>query len=144
MTGPAGGLPKGGLTAFEAGNISPLVLAFVGDAAYELVIRTILVRESHARPNELNRRKAGLVNAAAQSAMAGVIAEQLTEAEASVYRRGRNARTDSIAKHAKVGDYRRATGFESLMGYLYLSGQTERMTELILAGLRGLRGESEP
>lgn len=126
------------LTSEEAGNYSPLVLAFAGDAVYELAVRTMLVQKNRARPHELNKVKAKLVNAGAQSAMMETLREFLTDEEMAVYRRGRNAKTDSVAKHASVGDYRRATGFECLMGYLFLSGRKERLIELIGIGLESI------
>lgn len=122
-------------TAAEAGNYSPLVLAFAGDAAYELLIRTMLVKRGNAHLNDLNRRKASFVKASAQSRMMAAIEPYLTQAEADIYKRGRNAKTEHTAKNASVQDYRRATGFEALMGYLYLQGETERMLELVRIGV---------
>ncbi len=123
------------LSEREAGNYSPLVLAFLGDAVYELYIRTMLTRNGNARPKDLNRRKAGLVKAAAQSALIAEIEPLLTDREEEIYRRGRNAHPAAMAKNATVADYRRATGFEALAGYLYLTGQTERLVELIRKGI---------
>ena len=119
------------LTAAEAGSYSPLVLAFVGDSFYEQAIRTMFVLHGNARPNDLNRRKNRLVSAEAQSAMTEVLLPLLTEEEEKIYRRGRNARSYTSAKNASITDYRRATGFEALIGYLYLTGRTERAYELI-------------
>jgi ribonuclease-3 family protein len=121
----------------EAGNYSPLVLAFQGDAVYELAIRTMLLNQGNARPNDLNRRKSALVKAAAQSKMMEIIMPYLTGEEEAVYKRGRNARSATMAKNASVADYRRATGFEALIGYLYLSGQKDRLLELITKGVEG-------
>ena len=133
------------MTPMEAGNYSPLVLAFAGDAAYELAIRTMLVKRGNAHLNDLNRRKASFAKASAQSRMVSVIEPMLTEEEAAILRRGRNAKSVTTAKNAKVSDYRRATGFEALIGYLYLTGRTERMLELIRAGVEseGLKKEKE-
>ena len=122
-------------TAQEAGNFSPLALAFAGDAAYELAIRTMLLKTGISRPNLLTKRKAELAKAPAQSRMMEVIEPLLTPEESEVYGRGRNAKTVSQAKHATAAEYRRATGFEALIGWLYLCGRTERMLELISAGI---------
>lgn len=119
----------------EAAARSPLTLAFLGDSAYELLIRSRLVARENGRPKDLSREKSAYVKASAQSRMMEAIAPCLTDEEEQVYRRGRNAKAYSVAKNASVGDYRRATGFEALMGYLYLSGQTGRMEELADAGI---------
>ena len=126
------------MTEAEAGSYSPLALAFQGDAFYELAVRTMLLSEGNARPNDLNRRKRRLVNAGAQSQMMETIEPMLTEAEEAVYRRGRNAKSYTMAKNATMADYRRATGFEALVGYLYLSGRKERAYALIAAGISAL------
>lgn len=110
---------------------SPLTLAYIGDGVYELVIRTILVKKANCPVNRLHRKASGLVKASAQSGMMEIIEPLLTEEEKGVYRRGRNAHSATMAKHATMADYRRATGFEALMGYLYLSGRTERMVDLV-------------
>ncbi|WP_434309235.1 Mini-ribonuclease 3 [Hominifimenecus sp. rT4P-3] len=117
---------------------SPLTLAFLGDAVYELVIRTKIVEQGSRPPKQLHLATSKLVKAETQSKMAELLAEYLTEEEIMVYRRGRNAHPATTAKHATTGDYRRATGFEALMGYLYLSGQEERMIALIRQGLEML------
>ncbi|MBQ0059361.1 MAG: ribonuclease III [Lachnospiraceae bacterium] len=116
-------------------TIAPLTLAYLGDAVYELEIRERLVMSDHSRPSALNRHASRLVSAKGQSAMVAAIEPMLTEEEASVYRRGRNAKSPTSAKNQSIQDYRRATGFEALMGYLHLAGQKERMNELIEAGL---------
>ena len=126
------------LTQAEAGNYSPLVLAFMGDAVYESAVRTMLVLRGNARPHDLHARKARLVKAAAQSAMMETLEPLLTEEEEAVFRRGRNAKPYTMAKNASAGDYHRATGFEALVGYLYLSGQTDRMMELIDWGIAAI------
>ena len=115
----------------EARAYAPLTLAFLGDAVYELALRTMLVQRADMRPNELNRRSSLLAKAHAQSYAMEAIEPLLDETEADIYRRGRNAKSHTMAKNATMGDYRRATGFEALMGYLYLAGKQERMMELI-------------
>lgn len=118
-----------------AAQYSPVVLAFVGDAAYELAVRTYLVKDGSVRPKRLNIEKATLVKAQAQSDMIRYLLPSLTAEEEEIFRRGRNTRTNSVAKNARVTDYHRATGFEALMGYLYLSGQGDRMLDLISRAL---------
>ena len=116
-------------------NYSPLTLAYIGDGVYELVIRTILVKKGNCPVNRLHKKASSLVKAGAQSAIMEVIEEKLTPEELSVYRRGRNAHSPTMAKHATMADYRRATGFEALMGYLYLKEDYTRMLTLIRMGI---------
>ena len=117
-------------------SYSPLTLAYIGDGVYELVIRTILVKKGNCPVNRLHKKASSLVKAGAQSAIMEVIEEKLTPEELSVYRRGRNAHSPTMAKHATMADYRRATGFEALMGYLYLKEDYTRMLTLIRMGIR--------
>ena len=116
-------------------NYSPLTLAYIGDGVYELVIRTILVKKGNCPVNRLHKKASSLVKAGAQSAIMEVIEEKLTPEELSVYRRGRNAHSPTMAKHATMADYRRATGFEALMGYLYLKEDYTRMLTLVRMGI---------
>ncbi|MCI6022130.1 MAG: ribonuclease III domain-containing protein [Clostridia bacterium] len=116
-------------------SYSPLTLAYIGDDAYDLVIRTYLLGKGNMPVNKLNRMANELVKAKAQSDMMDVIEPMLDEEEHAVYKRGRNAKSYTKAKNATVADYRRATGFEALMGYLYLQGRLVRMVELIRAGI---------
>ena len=112
-------------------SYSPLTLAYIGDGVYELIIRTILVKKGNCPVNRLHKKASSLVKAGAQSAIMEVIEEELTPEELSVYRRGRNAHSPTMAKHATMADYRRATGFEALMGYLYLKEDYTRMLTLV-------------
>ena len=116
-------------------SYSPLTLAYIGDGVYELIIRTILVKKGNCPVNRLHKKASSLVKAGAQSAIMEVIEEELTPEELSVYRRGRNAHSPTMAKHATMADYRRATGFEALMGYLYLKGDYTRMLTLVRMGI---------
>lgn len=123
---------------------SPLTLAYIGDAIYELVIRTILVEKGNTQVNKLNQRANRLVKASAQSEMIEKLKLHLTEEEMAVFKRGRNAKSYTMAKNATMSDYRRATGFEALMGYLYLTEQWERMLELIKLGMtEETKGETD-
>ena len=112
-----------------------LTLAYIGDGVYELVIRSYLVRRYNRSVNGLHQKSSQLVNAATQSRMIEAIREKLTEDELAAYRRGRNAHAYTKAKHASMSDYRRATGFEALIGYLFLEERYERLTVLIHEGL---------
>ena len=123
-------------------SYSPLTLAYIGDGVYELIIRTILVKKGNCPVNRLHKKASSLVKAAAQSGIMEIIEKELTPEELSVYRRGRNAKSVTMAKNATMKDYRMATGFEALMGYLYLTEQMERMAELLGHGLKKL-GELE-
>ena len=114
---------------------SPLTLAYIGDGVYELVIRTILVKKGNCPVNQLHRKASSLVKAAAQSDIMAVIEPLLTPEELSVYKRGRNAHSPTMAKHATMADYRRATGFEALMGYLYIKEEFGRIIELVRTGI---------
>ena len=116
-------------------SYSPLTLAYIGDGVYELIIRTILVKKGNCPVNRLHKKASSLVKAGAQSAIMEVIEEKLTPEELNVYRRGRNAHSPTMAKHATMADYRRATGFEALMGYLYLKEDYTRMLTLVRMGI---------
>ena len=120
---------------------SPLTLAYIGDSVYEVVVRTIVVRAGNCPVNKLHHRAVQLVKASAQAEIARRIRPVLTPEEESVFRRGRNTHSPTMAKHATVSDYRHATGFEALIGWLYLERKTDRMLELIRMGLEGLSGE---
>ena len=114
---------------------SPLTLAYIGDAIYELVIRTILVEKGNTQVNKLHQRASKLVKASAQSEIVEKLKPYLTEEEMGIFKRGRNAKSFTMAKNASMSDYRRATGFEALMGQLYLTEKWDRMLELIKIGI---------
>ena len=112
-------------------TVSPLTLAYIGAGIYELVVRSVMVARTNTRAGLLHRQTSQLVKAEAQSKMMDMQQPQLTPKEETVHRRGRNAKSTKKKKNASIGDYRRATGFEALMGYLYLTDQTARLVELI-------------
>ena len=114
---------------------SPLTLAYIGDGIYELVIRSVVVERANRSANDLHKKTTRYVKAPAQSAMIEALLPELTEEEEAVYRRGRNAKSYTTAKNASVADYRRATGFEALMGYLYLKEDYSRIVELVRKGI---------
>lgn len=120
-----------GAAQHDIRTYSPLALAYIGDGVYELIIRTVVVEKGNKQVNKMHQETSRLVKAQAQAAMMGTLLPLLTEEEAAVYRRGRNAKSYTTAKNASVGDYRKATGFEALMGYLYLKGDMQRLLELV-------------
>lgn len=136
-------LKKFGMEQSDIRSYSPLVLAYIGDGIYDLVIRSMVVGKGNAHVNEMHKTTSQYVKAHAQSEMIQELLPELSEEEAAVYKRGRNANSATMAKNATMADYRRATGFEALMGYLYLENRMERMMELILHGLEIYHAPSE-
>lgn len=118
---------------------SPLTLAYIGDSIYDLIIKTLVLNEGNKPVQKLHKETSGYVQASAQSKMMRILQGILTEEEHGVYKRGRNSKTVSPAKNQSVTDYRRATGFEALMGYLYLKKDWERMLTLVKIGLDSIR-----
>lgn len=118
---------------------SPLALAYIGDGIYDLVIRTIMVEQGNAPVNKLHKRVSSLVKAATQAKIIHLIEPVLTEEEIGIYKRGRNAKSFTSAKNASITEYRQATGFEALLGYLYLKDDIDRILQLIRYGLEHLK-----
>lgn len=116
---------------------SALTLAYIGDCVYDLVIRSVVIFHSKKAVNDLHKKTTRFVKAETQATMIqGLLDDDfLTEEEHSVYKRGRNTKSHTMAKNASIIAYRKATGFEAVIGYLYLTNQTERILELIKAGL---------
>lgn len=142
MSTEALGLLGAAMPPVQARQLSPLTLAFVGDAVYELLARCRVTQAGSAPVGRLHHRAVAYAKADAQAAAARMLAPLLTEEEADVLRRGRNANTAHVAKHADPADYRSATGLEALFGYLYLTGQDKRIRALFaqiepLAAVRG-------
>jgi len=115
----------------DVNMLSPLVWAYVGDSVYELFIRTNLVNYSNAKPHKLHIEAIKYVKAKAQADILKKISDNLTEEERDIVRRGRNTENHHIAKNAEIADYSQSTGFEALIGYLYLSKQEERLKEIL-------------
>ena len=115
-----------GISEVDIRTYSPLTLAYIGDGIFDLVIRSVVVGKGNTRAGELHKRTSQIVKAHTQ-------AEMIEKAE--VYRRGRNAKSPTMAKNATMSDYRKATGFEALMGYLYLKDEFERLVELVKTGV---------
>lgn len=131
------------LKEVDAGMYSPLVLAYVGDAVYEIMIRTKVVNGGNVQVNKLHKMSASLVKAETQAKIILALQEELTEEEISIYKRGRNAKSFSMAKNASMKDYRMATGFEALVGYLYLTERLDRLAELVSHGLEKIGAFTE-
>lgn len=112
-------------------SYSGLTLAYIGDAIYDLVIRTYIVEQGNAPVNKLHKQVIKLVKASAQAKLYHTIQDMLTEEEEAIYKRGRNAKSFTSAKNADLIEYRTATGLEALIGYLYLTDQIPRILELI-------------
>lgn len=119
----------------EATEFSPLVLAYIGDAVYELIIRSILVSMGNRPVNKLNKDATSLVKASAQSEIIKLISDSLSDKDYTVFKRGRNSSPHTMAKNASMTDYKYATGFEALIGFLYLDNRCDRALELIKLGV---------
>ncbi len=120
-------------------QLSPLVLAYVGDTVYDLYVRTQLILTTDATAHGLHMQAARRVCAKGQAEALRRIWDQLTEEEQGVYKRGRNSHMGTVPKNAAIQDYRAATGLEALLGYLYLAGRDQRLAQL----LRQLLGNEE-
>ena len=114
---------------------SPLTLAYIGDAIYDLIIRTVVVERANRSANDLHKKTVRYVKAETQAKMIKELLEELDEEETDVYKRGRNAKSYTMAKNASMGDYRKATGFEALLGYLYLTDRMDRLLYLVKTGI---------
>ena len=123
------------LETVDPRTYSPLVLAYIGDAVYELLIRTKVINHGSMQVNKMHKKSASLVKAETQANIIKAIQDDLTEEELAVYKRGRNAKSATTAKHATMIDYRMATGLEALVGWLFLTEQYARLAELVSRGL---------
>ncbi|MBU3875514.1 ribonuclease III [Faecalicatena sp. AGMB00832] len=129
------------LQEVDAASYSPLVLAYIGDCIYDLIIKTMIISRGNKQVHKLHEETSRFVQASTQSLMMRKMQEHLTEEEHAVYRRGRNAKSVSPAKNQSITDYRRATGFEALLGYLYLKKEYQRVMDLVKIGLDSLDEE---
>ena len=114
---------------------SPLTLAFIGDSVFDLVIKSVIVEKANCQVNKLQNKTSKIVRATTQALIVDALKDELSEEEANIYRRGRNAKPYTKAKNASYSEYCKATGLEALVGYLYLKGDTERLIALIKTGL---------
>ena len=124
-----------GIEQKDIRTYSPLTLAYIGDAVFDIVIRSILVNKGNTPVNKLHQRASQVVKAQTQAAMVLALMDQLTEEEANWYRRGRNSKPHTKAKNASTMDYLEATGFEAVLGFLYLTGDMDRICELVSRGI---------
>ena len=121
--------------------MNPVVLAYIGDCVHTLYVRQKLAFSSDAKSGELNKREAKIVCATAQASALNNILPLLTEEEHAIFRRARNSKKNSRAKTASLTEYAKSTGFEAVMGYLYVTGQTERINELLFKAENTPQGE---
>ena len=122
---------SGKLPASDIKMLNPLVLAYGGDSVYCTFVKTLLVSGGHGQVAKLHKMSIEFVKAKAQADILGRINELLTPEEQDIVRRGRNTKSSTVPKNADILDYRYATGFEALIGFLYLTGQTDRLMEII-------------
>lgn len=127
-----------GMNQIDVKTSSPLVLAYIGDCVFDLIIKLMVTGRGNRQVNKLHEETSRYVQASAQSYMMRAVQEHLNTEEHAVYRRGRNAKSVSPAKNQSITDYRRATGFEALVGYLYLKGDYSRLAELVTIGLKSM------
>jgi len=119
------------LSPKDVSQYSPLALAYIGDAVYEVFIRTLIISETRAPVHMLHKRSVDFVKAKAQSDTIHRIMDSLTPDEQDIVRRGRNSKSGTIPKNADVTEYRYATGFESLIGFLYLMQEHDRLMQVL-------------
>ncbi|MDL2237535.1 Mini-ribonuclease 3 [Christensenellaceae bacterium OttesenSCG-928-K19] len=119
------------MTEAQAAQLAPLTLAYVGDSVFDLFVRTVLIQRHTGNAGALHKKSVKMVNARAQAAFGNSIRDGLTERELNIFMRGRNAKSATVPKNMSVSDYKHATAVEALVGYLYLTGQNERLNELL-------------
>ena len=129
---------KFGIESKDIRTYSPLTLAYIGDAIFDVIIRSILVNKGNTAVDKLHKRASSIVNAQTQSAMAKALMDDFTEEEKDYYRRGRNSKPHTKAKNASTIEYLDATGFEAIMGFLYLTNNMDRACELVKLGIERL------
>ena len=125
-----------GIKDVDIRTYSPLTLAYIGDGIFDIVIRSVVVGKGNTKASQLHKHTSSIVKAHTQAVMIEALEPHLTKDEAVIYRRGRNAKSPTMAKNATMADYRKATGLEALMGYLYLSDDFERVVELTKLGVQ--------
>ncbi|WP_034443202.1 Mini-ribonuclease 3 [Butyrivibrio sp. AE2032] len=117
---------------------SPLTFAYIGDAVFDLVVRSVLVNKGNTAVNNLHKKASAIVKAPTQAALAAAIMDDLTDEEKDIFRRGRNSKPHTKAKNASTMEYLEATGFEAVIGFLYLSGDMDRALNLVKKGCEKL------
>ena len=124
-------LTENKLDADAAKNVSPVVLAYIGDSVHSLYVRTKLILDTSKKVKDMHDLSSSYVNAGSQARAYEHLSKEFTLEETDVFKRARNFKNNQSAKHASIVDYRKATGFEAVLGYLYLSGQTERLNYIL-------------
>ena len=124
-----------GIESKDIRTYSPLTLAYIGDAIFDVIVRSILVNKGNTAVNNLHKRASSVVKAQSQAAFVKVLMEDFTEDEMNIYRRGRNSKPHTKARNASTMDYLEATGFEAVMGFLYLTDNMDRACELVRLGI---------
>ena len=114
-----------------AKKTNPIVLAYIGDSVHSLYIRTKLIMQTNERANAMHNISSSVVNAASQARAYELLSGEFNEDEIAVFKRARNSKNHQQGKNASVIDYRKSTGFEAVLGYLYLTGQTERLNYIL-------------
>lgn len=127
----------------DANSYSPLALAYIGDSVFDVMVRTMIVSRVNKQVNKYHREASRLVCASAQAQMIKAIYDNLTLEEQEIYKRGRNANSYTKAKNATRGEYRTATGFEAVLGYLYLKEDFKRLTDVVKLALQSVEMEGE-
>lgn len=122
-------------------NLSPLIMAFVGDSIYDLFIRTIISVKGNRQINKIHSECVKYVKASSQAKFLAKIMDLLDDEEKDIVRRGRNVKSATIPKHADIDDYRHATAFEALLGFLYLVGKYDRLNEILNLSIKYGMGE---
>lgn len=125
-----------GIKDVDIRTYSPLTLAYIGDGIFDIVIRSVVVGKGNTKASQLHKHTSSIVKAHTQAVIIEALEPHLTKEETDIYRRGRNAKSPTMAKNATMADYRKATGLEALMGYLYLSDDFERVVELTKLGVQ--------
>ncbi len=132
-----------GLEGSDPKQYSPLSLAFIGDSIYGAVAKSVVVLRGNCPANTLDSKAVKYIKAVSQAKAADCMIEAgvFTDEEMAVYKRGRNAKSPTVAKNAPVGDYRKATGLEAVVGYVYLKGDTDRVVELVRTAIEAIEDE---
>ena len=123
-----------GITSNDIRTYSALTLAYIGDAVYDLIVRSVLVNRGNTQVNKLHKRASAIVKAPAQALLAAAVMDDLTDEEKDIFRKGRNSKPHTKAKNASTMEYLEATGLEAVIGFLYLKGDMDRAMELIKLG----------
>ncbi len=133
----------GTLTEEQVRMMNPVKLAYIGDVVYELYVRLYVINVEKRGVHLLNKKTVSFVNASAQAEVARSLEDILTEEEWMVLKRGRNQKSLKPPKNANIGDYKYATGFESLLGFLYLMGKKDRVREIVLHAINLIEGPAD-